>query len=55
MRAVLQRVGSASVTVEGSVLGEISRGLLVLLGVGPSDDEKDGGVSCGQDRVTAHL
>jgi D-tyrosyl-tRNA(Tyr) deacylase len=41
MRAVLQRVSSASVTVEGSVVGAIDRGLLLLLGVergdGPSD------------------
>lgn len=41
MRAILQRVSSASVTVEGSVVGEIGAGLLVLLGVGHEDTEAD--------------
>jgi D-tyrosyl-tRNA(Tyr) deacylase len=41
MRSVVQRVSHASVTVEGSVTGEIQKGLLVLLGVGNEDDEKD--------------
>lgn len=39
MRAVLQRVSRAKVTVNGRITGEIDRGLLVLLGVGKSDDE----------------
>lgn len=39
MRAVIQRVSRASVTVEGEVTGQIKRGLLVLLGVAPDDDE----------------
>lgn len=39
MRAVIQRVSSGSVTVEGEVVGQISRGLLILLGVGQSDSE----------------
>src|SRR5580658_397944 len=34
MRAVIQRVSRASVTVEGRVAGEIAGGLMVLLGVG---------------------
>ncbi len=38
MRAVIQRVRSASVTVADSVVGEIGRGLLVFLGVGEGDD-----------------
>ena len=39
MRAVVTRVKSASVTIDGRVNGEIGQGLLVLLGVGPSDTE----------------
>ena len=38
MRAVVQRVISASVTVDGAVTGEIGAGLLVLVGVTHSDD-----------------
>jgi D-tyrosyl-tRNA(Tyr) deacylase len=41
MRAVLQRVRSASVTVDGKGVGEIGPGLLVLLGVGKDDGEQD--------------
>lgn len=37
MRAVVTRVSSASVTIDGRVNGEIGRGYLVLLGVGPGD------------------
>ncbi len=40
MRAVLQRVSRASVTVDGAVTGAIDGGLLVLLGVGPDDGDK---------------
>jgi D-tyrosyl-tRNA(Tyr) deacylase len=39
MRAVVQRVSRAGVTVDGEVVGTIGRGLLVLLGVAPSDTE----------------
>lgn len=39
MRALIQRVASASVEVEGEIVGACGRGLLVLLGVGPCDDE----------------
>lgn len=39
MRAVVTRVSSAKVTVDGQVTGEIGRGYLVLLGVGPEDDD----------------
>ena len=39
MRALIQRVSRASVTVEGNVVGEIGRGLLVLLGIGQGDSE----------------
>ena len=38
MRALLQRTTSARVKVDGSVVGEVGRGLVVLLGVGPGDD-----------------
>lgn len=41
MRAVLQRVTRACVRVEGKTVGEIGRGLLVLLGVGRDDTEQD--------------
>jgi D-tyrosyl-tRNA(Tyr) deacylase len=41
MRAVIQRVKSAAVYVEGRVTGEIGQGLLVLVGVGRGDGEKD--------------
>lgn len=39
MRAVVQRVKQASVTVDGAVTGQISRGYLVLLGVSQTDTE----------------
>ena len=38
MRALLQRVTRAAVRVDGSTVGEIDRGLVVLVGVGPDDD-----------------
>lgn len=41
MRAVVQRVSHANVTVNGAVVGEIGAGLLVLLGVGRGDTDKD--------------
>lgn len=40
MIAVLQRVSWAKVEVDGEVVGEIGRGLLALVGVADSDDEK---------------
>ena len=39
MRLVIQRVREASVTVEGTITGEIGPGLLVLAGCAPTDDE----------------
>ena len=39
MRAILTRVSSASVTIDGEVVGKIGRGFLILLGVGPEDTE----------------
>jgi D-tyrosyl-tRNA(Tyr) deacylase len=41
MRAVIQRVSSARVTVDGRVTGAIDAGLLVLVGVAKGDDETD--------------
>ena len=40
MRAILQRVSKASVTVEGQVISSIGPGLLILLGVGHGDSEE---------------
>ena len=40
MRAVLTRVKSASVTIDGEVVGKIGQGFLILLGVGPEDTQK---------------
>ena len=39
MRAVVTRVASASVTIDGQVRGTIDKGYLILLGVGPDDTE----------------
>ena len=41
MRAILTRVKSASVTIDGHVNGAIGPGFLILLGVGPNDTEKE--------------
>ncbi|WP_291256609.1 D-aminoacyl-tRNA deacylase [Fusobacterium sp.] len=41
MRAVIQRVKYASVTVDGEIVGKIEKGLMVLLGVTHTDGEKE--------------
>jgi D-tyrosyl-tRNA(Tyr) deacylase len=41
MRAVIQRVAKASVTIEGNVNGKIGNGLLVLLGIEDADTDED--------------
>ena len=41
MRAVVQRVKQASVAIDGTTVGEISQGLMVLLGVGKEDTAQD--------------
>ncbi len=40
MRAVLTRVASACVAIDGKTVGQIGKGFLILLGVGPEDTEK---------------
>ena len=40
MRAVLTRVRSASVEIDGKIVGQIGQGFLILLGVGPEDTEE---------------
>jgi D-aminoacyl-tRNA deacylase len=52
VRALLQRSSGARVRVDGDVIGEIGAGLVVLLGVGPDDDEA---VAEGLARRTAEL
>lgn len=41
MRAVIQRVKESSVSVDNNIIGKISKGLLVLLGVAKGDSEKE--------------
>ena len=41
MRAVVTRVSHASVTIDGQVNGQIGRGFLVLLGIGPEDTKAE--------------
>jgi len=41
MRAVIQRVSSAQVSVDGEVVGRVGRGFLVLLGIAPDDGEAE--------------
>ncbi len=41
MRAVLTRVASASVVIDGQCVGKIGKGFLILLGIGPGDTEKE--------------
>jgi D-aminoacyl-tRNA deacylase len=43
MRAVVQRVSSAAVSVDGALVGRIERGFLVLLGVKKGDGDNDAG------------
>ena len=52
MRAVVQRVKEAKVEVQGEVVGEIGKGILVFVGVGDGDTEKDSEFLAGK---VAHL
>lgn len=46
MIAVLQRADAASVVVDGATVGEIEKGLLILLGVAKEDTEEDAALLC---------
>lgn len=46
MRAVVQRVSSASVAIDGQVVGKIRQGFTVLLGIGQGDTEQDAAYLC---------
>jgi D-tyrosyl-tRNA(Tyr) deacylase len=48
MRALIQRVSKASVSVEGQIISAIGPGLLILLGVGHSDGEEQAGFLAGK-------
>ncbi len=41
MRFVIQRVSSASVTIDGKVRGEIGKGFVVLIGIGEDDTKRN--------------
>ncbi|MEN9292093.1 MAG: hypothetical protein RLZZ357_1937 [Bacteroidota bacterium] len=41
MRVVIQRVSEAAVKIDGTIVGEISKGLVVLLGIAQEDTEQD--------------
>lgn len=41
MRTVIQRVSSASVSIEGEVVGQIGKGVMLLLGITPEDTQQD--------------
>ena len=51
MRAVVQRVSSASVEVEGQVVGAIGAGLLALVGVTHTDEGEQAGAEIGRAHV----
>lgn len=41
MKIIIQRVKKAQVSIEGQIQGKINQGLLLLVGVGPEDQEED--------------
>jgi len=42
MKAILQRVSQAAVIIDGETIGQIDKGLLILLGIAPEDGQQDG-------------
>ncbi len=42
MKAIIQRVSKAAVSIQGETVGNIHHGLLILLGIGPDDERQDG-------------
>jgi D-tyrosyl-tRNA(Tyr) deacylase len=46
MRAVIQRVSQAAVQVDGETVGQIGRGLVVLLGISTGDEKEDADYLC---------
>ena len=44
MRAVIQRVSRASVSIDGEIKGSCNKGFLILLGVGKGDSEREADV-----------
>ena len=55
MRAVVQRVKTASVSVDGRVVGAIGPGLMILLGIREGDTEEEARWMAARDRHPAHL
>ena len=46
MKAVIQRVSSASVEVDGQIVGSCNKGYMILLGVAQGDTEQDAELLC---------
>ena len=55
MKAVLQRVKNAEVTVDGESVGKIGEGYMLLLGVMNGDTKEDGRTTCQKDRNAARV
>ena len=55
MKAVLQRVKNAEVTVDGESVGKIGEGYMLLLGVMNGDDKRGRRTACQKDRNAARV
>ena len=55
MRAVIQRVSSAGVVVQGASIGAIGSGLMILLGVFKTDEKLDAELLAEKDRQTSYF